>query len=112
MKEHSESNQPQRLRESKPVTRPSVGYYRLTINGHEQKFYIPEKVLTMFDNEFDYRFISNAQELNDMAVSIFVGLLAAQDVNVGSGGGGSQNDLPWREKDDFDDYLIRKELPF
>lgn len=79
MKEHPENNQPQRLRKSKPVTRPSVGYtqyehgrvpYRLTTNGHEQKFYIPEKVLTMFDDEFDYRFISNAQELTDMAVSI------------------------------------------
>ena len=63
----------------------------ITTNGHEQKFYIPEKVLTMFDDEFDYLFISNAQELTDMAVSIFVGLLAAQDVNVGIGGGGSEN---------------------
>ena len=112
MKEHPENNQPQRMRESKSITRPSLGYtqyehgtvpYRITTNGHEQKFYIPEKVLTMFDDEFDYRFISNAQELTDMAVSIFVGLLAAQDVNVGSGGGGSQSDLPWRDKDD--DYM-------
>ena len=117
MKEHLESNQPQRLHESKPVTRPIVGYsqyehgtfpYRITTNEHEQKFYIPEKVLTMFDDEFDYRFISNAQELNDMAVSIFVGLLAAQDVNVGSGDGGSQSDLPWRYKDNDDLKWARK----
>lgn len=117
IKEHSGSNQPQRLRESKYVTRPSVGYtqyehgtvpYRLTTNGDEHRFYIPEKVLTMFDDEFDYRFISNAQELTDMAVSIFVGLLAAQDVNVGSGGGGSQSDLPWRDKDDDDLKWARK----
>lgn len=41
MKEHSESNHPQRMRESKPVTKPCVGYtqyehgtvpYRLTTN--------------------------------------------------------------------------------
>lgn len=117
MKEHPESNQPQRLRESKSVTRPSVGYtqyehgtvpFRLTTNGDEHRFYIPEKVLTMFDDEFDYRFISNAQELTDMAVSIFVGLLAAQDVNVGGGGGGSQSDLPWRDKDDDDLKWARK----
>ena len=117
MKEHPESNQSQRLHESKPVTRPSVGYtqyehgtvpYRITTNGHEQRFYIPEKVLTLFDDEFDYRFISNAQELTDMAVSMFVGLLAAQDVNVGSGGGGSQNDLPWRDKDEDDLKWARK----
>jgi hypothetical protein len=62
----------------------------------------------MFDDEFDYRFISNAQELTDMAVSIFVGLLAAQDVNVGGGGGGSQSDLPWRDKDDDDLKWARK----
>lgn len=117
MKEHSESNQPQRMRESKPVTRPNLGYtqyeqgtvpYTVTTNGHEHRFYIPEKVLTMFDDEFDYRFISNAQKLTDMAVSIFVGLLAAQDVNVGSGGGGSQSDLPWRDKDDDDLKWARK----
>ena len=62
----------------------------------------------MFDDEFDYRFISNAQELTDMAVSIFVGLLAAQDVNVGGGGGSSQSDLPWRDKDDDDLKWARK----
>ena len=49
-----------------------------------------------------------------MAVSIFVGLLAAQDVNVGGGGGGgggggdSQSDLPWRDKDDDDLKWARK----
>ena len=62
----------------------------------------------MFDDEFDYRFISNAQELTDRAVSIFVGLLAAQDVNVGSVGGGSQSDLSWRDKDDDDLKWARK----
>ena len=117
MKEHPENNHPQKMRESKSITRPCVRYtqyehgtvpYRLTTNGHEQKFYIPENVLTMFDDEFDYRFISNAQELTDMAVSIFVGLLAAQDVTVGSGGGGSQSDLPWRDKDDDDLKWARK----
>ena len=62
----------------------------------------------MFDDEFDYRFISNAQELTDMADSIFVGLLAAQEVNMGSGGGGSQSELPWRDKDDDDLKWARK----
>jgi hypothetical protein len=62
--------------------------------------------MDFFADEFDYRFISNHQELTDMAVSIFVGLLAAQDVNVG--GGGSQSDLPWRDKDDDDMKWARK----
>ena len=64
--------------------------------------------MDFFDNEFDYRFISNTQELTDMAASIFVGLIAAQDVNVGGGGGGSQSDLPWRDKDDDDMKWARK----
>ena len=82
--------------------------YTVNHNGTNHKFYIPEKIMDFFDNEFDYRFISNAQELTDMAVSIFVGLIAAQDVNVGGGGGSSQSDLPWRDKDDDDMKWARK----
>ena len=82
--------------------------YTVNHNGTTHKFYIPEKIMDFFDNEFDYRFISNAQELTDMAVSIFVGLIAAQDLNVGGGGGGPQSDLPWRDKDDDDMKWARK----
>lgn len=87
---------------------PTAIPYTVTHNGTDHKFYIPEKIMDLFDEEFDYRFISNAQELTDMAVSIFVGLLAAQEANVGSGGGGSQSDLPWRDKDDDDMKWARK----
>lgn len=87
---------------------PTATPYTITHNGTDHKFYIPEKIMDFFDDEFDYRFISNAQELTDMAVSIFVGLLAAQEANVGSGGGGSQSDLPWRDKDDDDMKWARK----
>ena len=82
--------------------------YTVNHNGTNHKFYIPEKIMDFFDDEFDYRFISNHQELTDMAVSIFVGLLAAQEANVGCGGGGSQSDLPWRDKDDDDMKWARK----
>ena len=87
---------------------PTAIPYTVTHNGTNHKFYIPEKIMDFFDDEFDYRFISNAQELTDMAISIFVGLLAAQEANVGSGGGGSQSDLPWRDKDDDDMKWARK----
>ena len=87
---------------------PTAIPYTVTHNGINHKFYIPEKIMDFFDDEFDYRFISNHQELTDMAVSIFVGLIAAQDVNVGGGGGGSQSDLPWRDKDDDDMKWARK----
>ena len=87
---------------------PTAIPYAVTHNGSNHKFYIPEKIMDFFDDEFDYRFISNHQKLTDMAVSIFVGLLAAQEANVGSSGGGSQSNLPWRDKDDDDMKWARK----
>ena len=63
--------------------------------------YIPQSVSDFFDDEFDYRYIENCDELKDIAVAFFVGLLQPYDV-ASSGGGGSQSDSPWRDKDDDD----------
>lgn len=76
--------------------------YTLTHGGKEHRFYIPEKVLDYFNDEFDYRFVTNSQELTDMAMAIFVGLLETPNVTTGGGGGGSQSALPWRDKDEDD----------
>ena len=46
------------------------------------------------------------QELTDMAVAIFVGLLEVPNAPTG-GDGGSQSELPWRDKDE-DDLLWAK----
>ncbi|MDE7025932.1 MAG: hypothetical protein K2O88_08655 [Paramuribaculum sp.] len=65
-------------------------------NGKNQHYYLPEKVVDLFDNEFDYRGISNSDEMVRTAVSLFVGaLLPPEAQNVGTGGGGSDSDLPW-----------------
>ena len=98
---------PRRMR-NYTMYHPTAIPYTVIHNGTDHKFYIPEKIMDFFDDEFDYRFISNHQELTNMAVSIFVGLLAAQEANVSSGGGGSQSDLPWRDKDDDDMKWARK----
>ena len=82
--------------------------YTLTHEGKEHRFYIPEKVLDYFNDEFDYRFIANCQELTDMAVAIFVGLLDTPNVATGGSGGGSQSDLPWRDKDEDDLQWARR----
>ena len=82
--------------------------YALTHEGKEHRFYIPEKVLDCFNDEFDDRFVSNSQELTDMAVAIFVGLLDTPNVATGGGGGGSQSDLPWRDKDEDDLQWARR----
>ena len=80
--------------------------------GREQRFYIPERVLDYFNEEFDYREVANSSELTDIAVAIFVGMLDTPAVSAGGGGGGggggSQSDLPWRDKDDDDLQWARR----
>ena len=76
--------------------------YTLNYENQNYHFYIPEKVLDCFNDEFDYRIVANSQELTDMAVAIFVGLLETPNIATGGGGGGSQSDLPWRDKDEDD----------
>jgi len=82
--------------------------YTLSYEGKDYRFYIPEKVLDCFNDEFDYRFIANCQELTDMAVAIFVGLIDTPNVTTDGGGGGSQSDLPWRDKDEDDLQWARR----
>ena len=88
--------------------RPDMISYTLTHEGKEYRFYIPEKVLDCFNDEFDYRFVANSQELTDMAVAIFVGLLETPNITTGGGGGGSQSDLPWRDKNEDDLQWARR----
>lgn len=82
--------------------------YTLNHENQNHHFYIPEKVLDCFNNEFDYRHTANSRELTDMAVAIFVGLLEVPNVATGGGGGGSQSDLPWRDKDEDDLQWARR----
>ena len=88
--------------------RPDTVSYTFTHTGQEQRFYIPEKVLECFNDEFDYRDTENSQELTDMAVALFIELLETPNVATGGGGGGSQSDLPWRDKDEDDLQWARR----
>ena len=74
----------------------------------EQRFYIPERVLDYFNDEFDYREVANSSELTDIAVALFVGMLDTPAVSAGGGGEGSQSDLPWRDKEDDDLQWARR----
>lgn len=90
---------------NKPVTdytswREGTSRYELTHGGKTSQFYIPNDVMQVFDDEFDYREIVNWQELTDMAVALFVGLTALDSVSTGSGGGGSSNDDNRRDRKD------------
>lgn len=83
--------------------REGTSRYELTHGGITSQFYIPNDVMQIFDDEFDYREIVNWQELTDMAVALFVGLTALDTVSTGSGGGGSSNDDNWRDRKDEDE---------
>lgn len=86
----------------------SVSYTLPAHDGTEQRLYIPERVLDLFNEEFDYREVANSRELTDMAVALFVGMLDTPAVSTGGGGGGSQSDLPWRDKDEDDLQWARR----
>ncbi len=83
--------------------RESTSGYDLSHNGKTSRYYIPNDVMQIFDDEFDYREIVNWQELTDMAVALFVGLTALDTVSIGSGGGGSSNNDNWRDRKDEDE---------
>ena len=80
--------------------REETSRYELTHGGKTSQFYIPNDVMQIFDDEFDYREIANWQELTDTAVALFVGLTALDTVSTGSGGGGSSSDDNRRDRKD------------
>lgn len=83
--------------------RENTTRYELPHNGKTSQFYIPNDVMQVFDDAFDYRYTANWQELTDMAVALFVGLTALDTVSTGSGGAGSSNDDNWRDRKDEDE---------
>ena len=83
--------------------REGTSRYELTQGSNDYRFYIPDNVMQVFNDEFDYRETVNHKELTDMAVALFVGLAAPDAVPTGGGGGGSNNDDDWRDKKDEDE---------
>ena len=81
---------------------PGTVSYDLNVQGKNFRFYIPEEVAEVFNDEFDYRETSNHKELTDMAVALFVGLMDTPVISS-SGGGGSNDESPWGRKEDEDD---------
>lgn len=83
--------------------RENTSQYELTQDGKTSLLYIPDDVMQVFNDEFDYRETANWKELTDMAVALFVGLVALDTVSAGGGGGGSNNDDNWRDKKNEDE---------
>ncbi len=83
--------------------RPDTIPYTLEHDGKERRYYIPEKVMDLFNDEFDHRKTANWQELTNLAVALFVGMAGGPATSSPSGGGGSSADNNWgRDKDEDD----------
>ncbi len=82
--------------------------YTLDRDGREHRYYIPEKVMELFDDEFDYREVANCQELTNLAVALFVGMAGGPATALSGGGDGSSTDNSWgRDKDEDDLHWAR-----
>ena len=77
--------------------------YTLERDGKEQRFYIPEKVLEFFDNEFDYRETANCEDLTNFAVALFIGVAGGPASAPSGGGGGYSTNNNWGRNKDEDD---------
>lgn len=82
--------------------------YTIHHEGESYKYYLPEKVMNLFEDEYDYRTVGNSVELTNLAAAIFVELAALNQAPVIGGGGGSQSELPWRDKDEDDMKWARR----
>ncbi len=82
--------------------RPDTIPYTLDHDGKECRYYIPEKVMDLFNDEFDYRETANCQELTNLAVALFVGMAGGPATAPLGGGGGSPTDNWGRDKDEDD----------
>lgn len=52
--------------------------------------------------------MGNSVELTNLAAAIFVELAALNQASVSGGGGGSQSELPWRDKEEDDMKWARR----
>lgn len=82
--------------------------YTIQHEGESYKYYLPEKVMNLFEDEYDYRTVGNSVELTNLAAAIFVELAALNQASVSGGGGGSQSELPWRDKEEDDMKWARR----
>jgi len=82
--------------------------YTIHHEGESYKYYLPEKVMNLFEDEYDYRTVGNSVELTNLAAAIFVELAALNQAPISGGGGGSQSELPWRDKDEDDMKWARR----
>lgn len=91
--------------------RPDTRRVGIDHNGEEYTRFIPEPVMRLFDDEFDYREVENwADLINEACYHFAVAMSCMAFLNVptytSGGGGASGNDLPKR-RDDLEEEMAR-----
>lgn len=78
-------------------------------DGKTYRRYLPDKVLDIFNDEFDYRELANWRDLQNLAMAYFTLVASPYGVASGGGGGGSRSDLKWGRdpKEDEIDFARR-----
>lgn len=109
---HVQSSMPSATQQSNPNYAIQIDYtqyragtipYTLGHDDKDQHYYIPEKVMELFENEFDYREVANWQELTNLAVALFIGMAGGPATAPSCGGGGGSTNSNWgRDKDEDD----------
>ena len=70
--------------------------------------YIPNDVVSIFEDAFDSREVFNRQPLTNLAMAFFT-MLAVPDLSPSGGGGGSSSDQGWgRDKDEDEKEWARR----
>ena len=115
---HDTQNQQTKIDRRESDIRPDYTAYRPDTRRvefeYEGKFYscfIPEQVMRVFDDEFDFREIENwADLINEACYHFAVAMSFMSFLNtptyVSGGGGASNNDLP-RKRDDIEEEIAR-----
>lgn len=91
--------------------RPGTRRVGIDHDGEEYTRFIPEPVMRLFDDEFDYREVENwADLINEACYHFAVAMSYMAFLNVptytSGGGGASGNDLP-RKRDDLEEEMAR-----
>ncbi len=77
--------------------------------GRTYRHYLPERVSDFLNDEFDYREVSNSEQLQNFCAALFLGYVDALIAPGSGGGGGTSSDLKWGRdpKEDEMEYLKR-----
>lgn len=98
-----------------PVVKPYLEYqdgfkpFDVKSGGRTIRHYLPERVTDFLNDEFDYRELSNSEQLQNLCAALFLGYVDALAAPGSGGGGGTSSDLKWGRdpKEDEMEYLKR-----